>query len=366
MLDNSPTLTDTGPPLQRAAKAPASLDPAAYHSFSYALREDAAIWTLDWVCIGTHADIPDAGDLLPFTVGDHAVHVQRTADGGVVGRFNQAQHGGCRSVPLQCRQGVKTPCSFTSCGHSLDRRPLRANKLGEATPEMYQYLGLRPERLLSVRTASLGPLLFVNLNPVGKAFDNASLELARALPMLTEPTWVRAEHTWIEYSGNWKLVGQSLAACAGHISFFGSSMASAQGRQVTAGRFSAAAMTALWGFPNLVILAQPDSLCVATLQPIATNRTLCRISIFSISGESGSAFWLKTLHERAQEIQDAQRALEAWGTASDSKPRADSPPFADEVLGAWIQGTVASSFERLSNKPLRMAREIHIPIGSIQ
>jgi hypothetical protein len=366
MLDNNPTLTDTRPPFKLTAKAPAALDPAAYHSFAFALREDAAIWTLDWVCIGTHADIPDAGDLLPFTVGDHALHVQRAADGGVVGRFNQAQHGGCRSVPLQCQQGVKTPCSFTSCGHSLDRRPLRASDLGEVTPEMYQYLGLRPERLLPVRTASLGPLLFVNLNPVGEAFDDTSLELAQALPMLTAQSWVRTDHAWIEYSGNWKLVGQSLVACAGHSTVFSRCMTFIQSKQAASRRSSAAAMTAVWGFPNLVMLARPGSLCVATLQPVATNRTLCRVSIFSIAGESGSASWLKTLRERTQEIQDAQRAIEAWGTASDSKPQADSPPFADKTLGAWIQGTVASSFERLSNTPLHTTHQIHIPIGSIQ
>lgn len=366
MLDNNPTLKDTGPPSPQAAKAPGSLEPAAYHSFAFALREDAAIWTIDWVCIGTHADIPDAGDVLPFTVGDHAVHVQRAADGGIVGRFNQAQHGGCRSVPLQCRQGVKTPCSFTSCGHSLDRMPLRANEVGEATPEMYQYLGLRPERLLPVRTATLGPLLFVNLNPLGDAFDDTSLELLQALPMLTDRFWVRSDHTWLEYYGNWKLVGQSLAACAGPGGTSVNCVASIQFKPDTGGRQSAAPITAFWVFPNLLVLAQPGSLCVVALQPVATNRTRCRVSIFSIAGERGTALWHELLHERNQEIQNAQRAIETWGTASDSKPQSDSLPFADEALSAWIQDMVASSFDPLSNVSANRTPKVHLPIRSKQ
>jgi hypothetical protein len=349
MFDSNQALKDTVPPFPQVAKERGSLEPAAYHSFAFALREDAAIWTLDWVCIGTHADIPDAGDMLPFTVGDHAVHVQRTADGSIVGRFNQAQHGGCRSVPLQCRQGMKTPCSFTSCGHSLDRMPLHASDVGEATPEMYQYLGLRPERLLPVRTATLGPLLFVNLNPLSDAFDDTSLELLRALPMLTDRSCVRSDHTWLEYYGNWKLVGQSLAACAGPADTSTNCVASIQCKPGTVGRQSAASITALWGFPNLLVLVQPGSLCVIALQPVATNRTRCRVSIFSIAGECGTALWLELLHERNQEIQNAQRAIEAWGTASDSKLQSDSLPFADEALSAWIQDMVASSFDHLSN-----------------
>ena len=95
-----------------------TLPHAAYRSKVFADLEDEKIWTRTWVCIGTQQEIPDEGDILPFTVGNHGIHVQRVKDGKLVGRFNKAQHGGCRSVPLQCQTGNKTKCSFTSCGYN--------------------------------------------------------------------------------------------------------------------------------------------------------------------------------------------------------------------------------------------------------
>jgi hypothetical protein len=363
MLDNNVVPNDAAPSLRQAGTRPACLAPAAYHSFAFAAREDAAIWTLDWVCIGTGADIAQPGDMLPYTVGDHAVHVQRAADGGIDGRFNQAQHGGCRSVPLQCRQGVKTPCSFTSCGHSLDRMPLSASELGAATPAMHQYLGLRPERLLPVRTAALGPLLFVNLNPLGEAFDATSLELEQALPMLADRCWTRTGHAWLEYAGNWKLVGQSLAACA-EPGARGAGIPSARGRALSVRRQGVGSIAALWGFPNLVVLAWAGSLCVVVLQPVASNRTRCRVSIFSADGEPASVPWMQILHERRPPIEDAQRAMQDWGRASEAQ--ADSLPFADAAVGAWIGAMVATRLERIAHMAPVAAPEKHIHIRSMQ
>ncbi|MDP6428047.1 MAG: hypothetical protein QF393_08520, partial [Rhodospirillales bacterium] len=75
------------------------LPPAAYRSKIFADLEDEKIWTRGWVCIGVQQQIPGAGDILPFTVGNHGIHVERLAGGGLIGRFNQAQHGGCRAIP---------------------------------------------------------------------------------------------------------------------------------------------------------------------------------------------------------------------------------------------------------------------------
>lgn len=351
MLDNDPVLPDCSAPPSSALAAPSALlMPDAYRSFAFASREDAAIWALDWICIGSHADIPNAGDLLPFTVGDHAVHVQRQTDGTLIGRFNQAQHGGCRTVPLQCQQGTKTPCSFTSCGHSLDRMPLRADEVGSNTPEMYQYLGLRPERLLPVRSAMQGPLIFVNLNPLGEEFDHTARTFAQAMPALADTAWERTGHAFLGFDGNWKLVGQMLAAgSATSVSnaVFTDRMALLQSEcDAGDGQQCDEPTTALWTFPNLLILAQPGSLCVALLQPVAINRTRCRLSIFHAAGEEKNGLWLERLQKRADEIKQVQRAMEAWGTALESASRSGSLPFANQALSAWLSDMVASRFER--------------------
>ena len=125
------------------------LTPIAYRSKVFADLEDEKIWTRSWVCIGSHRDIPSVGDLLPYTVGNHGLHVQRDEE-GLIGRYNLAQHGGCRFVPAQCQTGSKTKCSFTSCGYSRDRGVVAADELGDNTPTMRQYLGF-PARTVAAR-----------------------------------------------------------------------------------------------------------------------------------------------------------------------------------------------------------------------
>jgi len=257
-----------------------SLDADAYHSLAFARIEDDAIWTREWICIGVDEDIVGVGDLLPFTAGDHAVHVQRLAGGRLAGRFNLAQHGGCRVVPLQCRQGAKTSCSFTSCGHSRDRPPLLADDANASSQERYQYLGLRPERLLSVRVAESGPLLFVHLNPVGGVFQ------AHPAQTLSSDTAGRQGNEWLEIEGNWKHIGQRIAAgkiqpadmdrCASFNSIDGT-------------------ISASWFFPNLIILKHAGSTCVVVLQPIALQRTVCRISVY---GADSMSRWRDLLLQR--------------------------------------------------------------------
>ena len=112
----------------------ASLPPDAFTSAAFLKLEDAKLWPRSWVCIGASQEIPNAGDLLPYTVGVHGIHVQRQADGSLVGRFNKAQHGGCHFIPIQCQTGKKTRCGFTSCGYSLDRAAIPAGPSGKRCP----------------------------------------------------------------------------------------------------------------------------------------------------------------------------------------------------------------------------------------
>src|SRR6266852_1426695 len=157
------------PQLYSACRAPFGvatvLPRRAYTSEVFQRLENEKIWTRDWVCIGTSPEIANPGDLLPYTIGQHAIHVQRMADGGLIGRFNKAQHGGCRTIPAQCRTGKKTKCSYTSCGFSRDRDVVQGDSLIEMTPQMGQYLGAVPERLLPVKIRTCGPLIFANVDP---------------------------------------------------------------------------------------------------------------------------------------------------------------------------------------------------------
>lgn len=309
--------------LHRRPSGSGAFDVAAFRGLDFARAEDDAIWTREWVCVGSALDIPAAGDLLPFTVGDHAIHVQRTLDGGFSGRFNKAQHGGCRVVPLQCQQGAKTPCSFTSCGHSLDRPAIAAGGLGEDTPEMYQYLGLRPERLLPVRTATWGPLLFVSLDPHGASFEPIARALTSALPAWRGEPADNHRARWIACDANWKLVAQHLLAAS-------ATSASGEGALCRADAEGGAALL----FPNLVLLSSAAGCGAVVLQPVSLTRTLCRVAHF---GPDDSAFsWETLLHTRLAAAAQAQAAIEGGGIGG----RGCEPASRLDAGGRWIETQV--------------------------
>jgi hypothetical protein len=298
---------------------PLSLDADAYRTLAFAKIEDEAVWTREWICIGVDEDIPRAGDLLPFSAGDHAVHVQRLANGRLAGRFNLAQHGGCRVVPLQCRQGAKTSCSFTSCAHSRDRVPLQATEANTPSPEMYQYLGLRPERLLGVRVATDGPLIFVHLDPAVDAFHRVEVD---AQPLMDGGASARRGDGWLELAGNWKHVGQRIATGA---KLTGATAASATFESTESMDEGGAPICATWRFPNLIVLSAGASLCVIVLQPIALQRTLCRVTIY---GPQPLARWLELLERRGSAIDvlaDSRRWLETTLAARVAQRTTPSP-----------------------------------------
>lgn len=314
-----------------AQTGPASLLPlAAYRSLNFAYLEDERIWTRDWVCIGTQRDIPQPGDLLPYTLGNHGIHVQRQQDGSLRGAFNKAQHGGCRVVPLQCQGGRKTSCSFTSCGYSRDRGPITADELGDGASAMHQYLGLRPERLLPVRVQTLGELIFVNLD--SEAGPLATTDLG-ALPVVLEAEATRIAVHWREYDADWKLLGQHL-------------LETGQGRSAILDddvfEVRSDALLARWGFPNLLLLAQGSEACAVLLQPTALGKTLCRIQLFSTAPvgdgdeQALSDRWLALIHQRG--IRAAAFCARLQRLERPTQANVDQTLLQSDPAGRWAQG----------------------------
>src|SRR5271156_4922607 len=184
------------------------LHPVAYRSKAFADLEDEKIWTRAWVCVGIHDRIPNDGDLLPYTVGNHGIHIQRDDEGRLEGRFNKAQHGGCRVIPLQCQTGKKTKCSFTSCGYSRDRDVIYSAELHDSAATMGQYLGFNPAKLVPIKVETWGPFVFVNL-------DTEARPLLEQLGGLIDEIGCRlgahrlvGRHD-VEPAANWKVVGSN-------------------------------------------------------------------------------------------------------------------------------------------------------------
>jgi hypothetical protein len=322
--------------------APCVLPPAAFRSLPFTLLEDEAIWTRDWICVGCHEEIPKVGDLLPFTIGTHGVHVQRTEE-GLKARFNKAQHGGCRMVPLQCQTGAKTKCSFTSCGYSRDRRAIAAGELGDGTPEMHQYLGLRPERLLTAHTRSWGPLIFVNLDAAPPKSDGGLAALNKAADFFGNHKAARSADLWLEFPANWKLLGQRLASGVPIAEDDEGSWTLAETTLTTGGPARAG-----WLFPNLVVIATERETCAAVLQPTAIGQTLCRVSVYGDGGTGAADAWSGEIRLRAAAAAGDSALMAQWGTASRPATAGRPLPRQTDPQGLWMQRMLAS---RVANMP---------------
>ncbi|MBR9840539.1 MAG: Rieske (2Fe-2S) protein [Rhodobacteraceae bacterium] len=304
----------------------------AYRSLQFLYLEDEAIWTRAWIPVGSEHEITDEGDLLPFTLGYHGVHLQRMAEGRFEARFNMAQHGGCRVVPTQCQQGKRTSCSFTSCGYSRDRGPIQADEGREQTRLMYQYLGLRPERLHPVQVAQAGALLLLNIDP-----DPAGgvPQVAGLPPQLTDPEAGRVYRSWTEGNANWKLAGQALARV--------DRIAAADPLHMTGHRaaLDGSPLEVHWLFPNAVLLVSAGDCCLIVLQHTAIDQTMFRIEILSRHplSDARQTFWeavLSAARTRAEELQGAvpkKAALDLPVAPSDL-------PVQTEPAAWWFQNAL--------------------------
>lgn len=306
----------------------------AYRSKAFAELENEKIWTRSWVCMGHHDRIPAPGDILPFTVGNHGVHLYRDADLAVSGRFNFAQHGGCRFVPRQCQTGKKTSCSFTSCGYSRDRDVMLAEPGGIETPEMYMYLGNNPDKLIPVGTATLGTLAFVNLD-----LDRVDLEQqvgAFAAPLRHYLSAGTHRIGRFQRTGafNWKLFPRSaLASAPGHAAqaapttgvFWGLSLDPDGNRPrplaLTRGALPAfgpdVGSHVVWLHPNLLLQLRPESMTTVVVQPIGLTETLLHVDVFRV----GDAHATGTGNEPERAMQSAGTDIDEWAAMAEQAQR---------------------------------------------
>ncbi len=270
----------------------------SYQSKIFNDLEDEKLWTRNWIAIGSTKEIPNPGDMLPYTVGQHGIHVQRENDGNLIGRFNKAQHGGCRAVPAQCQTGKKTKCSFTSCGYSRDRQVIRVKEIGENTPTMHQYLGLIPERLLPVKVKTLGSFVFINLDQQCNDLTEDLEQLPNAILSCLSDEFVLENSEWFDCASNWKFAGRAFFDSQGirkHCTNNTESVIDVT--SYTAPKLSTHEIGAItkenienielsWLFPNLILITHPTFVVSVILQPTSMGESTLRTLMFRKNKQS--------------------------------------------------------------------------------
>lgn len=309
------------------------LPPFSYQSKIFSDLEDEKLWTRNWIAIGSTDEIPNAGDLLPFTVGHHGLHVQRQEDGSLIGRFNKAQHGGCRAVPLQCQTGKKTKCSFTSCGYSRDRNVIRVEEIGENTPTMHQYLGLIPERLLPVKVEVLGSMVFINLDHECKSLADEFSAVSKSIELFLSKDFSLKNNEWFESASNWKFAGRAFFDgynSSNSISsnddenfyncFISTSLSTHDiGLNIEDGTDD---IQLCWLFPNLVLIRHTNFLISVILQPTSMGECTLRTSLYTKDNNNNSdashlpsdlQTYIQSVISKAQQMQSKADELTAPG-----------------------------------------------------
>ena len=326
------------------------LPPVSYRSKVFSELENEKVWTRSWVAVGLLQQIPNPGDLLPFTIGFHGIHVQRNRDGTILARMNRHQHGGCRFVPEQCRTGTQTKCTITSCNYTRDSDVMSAGENGENTDLMYKFIGQVPERLAPVKCETWGPFIFVNLDPAcGPLADYLGHLTDQIGPCMEGHLTLKAKK-WLDFQCNWKIAGAVFTGVArppagppqvvgedGSATYaqavvpadIGIEDSGDAAPQILSGKPASPLedMKLFWLFPNVLLVVGRRHLAITLLQ--ATGAGKCLYRFFLLTSESGAndvndegtravlyERWLSFLRANGAAAEAMYRDAVQWGTSN--------------------------------------------------
>jgi hypothetical protein len=332
----------------------ASLLPdVTYLSKNFSELEDEKLWTRGWIAVGCLNQIPNPGDLLPYTVGNHGIHVQRNIDGSLSARFNKAQHGGCRSIPLQCQTGKKTKCSYTSCGFSRDRDVISAGELDSDNRSEQQYIGLIPERLLPVNVDNWGMFVFVNLDPDCEPLKETLGNWHEAFSSVFNNSSSVITSEWVESACNWKLAARSIVSEATTTNELNEHYLTNKQKYLFRWQVEIDQDPALsfinanhnsaifhWLFPNLILCETSTHIAAVILQPTGLNISLQRVIVISL-GEDNQADsqlltgWLNYFRNKTIESEKLQAQIDN-SAAINSSANENSKGTPENRYGAYL------------------------------
>ncbi len=262
------------------------LTPVAYTSRVFMELENEKIWTRGWIPIGLSQQIPNISDLLPYTLGFHGVHAQRTKDQSIDVRLNFHQHGGCRFVPEQCRTGAQTKCSIHSCNYTRDSDVIFGEN-GNDSDLMYKFVGINPQKLRSVSYDFLSSLVLVNLDPSYQSFDKSfDSEIIENFQQIKKYDSI-CKHKWLDCNSNWKIFLNEFMQCFSDFSvqtefkYFHENICYEPYIRKKL-KISDVFMSGqedvefFWLFPNLLLLKTPKYCLIIIIQATAMNKNLQR------------------------------------------------------------------------------------------
>lgn len=171
-----------------------------------AARERKDVFFKSWLLVGYSHDIPGAGGYLATKLLDQPVFVARGKDGRVRGFYNVCRHRGHLLLD-GCGHTTRIRCPFHAWTYDLHGRlvvaPNAANIPGFEMDEF---------KLAEIRTEEVGRMIFVNLDPEARPFNEVYPgligEFQSMVPSFDSLVWTRRDT--YEIKANWKSVFDGL------------------------------------------------------------------------------------------------------------------------------------------------------------
>ena len=209
--------TQGAPPLEKAmepyAAGAKSLPQKYFVSPDIFTKEQAEIFSKEWLLVGHQSQIPDAGDFIVQRVNHESLFVIRDRGAKIHGFFNVCRHRGSRLIEDNCGNRAAIQCPYHAWIYGLDGRLIGA-------PHMDEVPGFEKADypLHEVNLGIWEGFIFVNLRDASAGRGDYSLEhwfapLSGKFSHWNMSILQPAKRIEYDVRANWKLMFENYSEC---------------------------------------------------------------------------------------------------------------------------------------------------------
>jgi len=209
--------TQGAPPLEKAmepyAAGAKSLPQKYFVSPDIFTKEQAEIFSKEWLLVGHQSQIPDAGDYIVQRVNHESLFVIRDRGAKIHGFFNVCRHRGSRLIEDNCGNRAAIQCPYHAWIYGLDGRLIGA-------PHMDEVPGFEKADypLHEVNLGIWEGFIFVNLRDASAERGDYSLEhwfapLSGKFSHWNMSILQPAKRIEYDVRANWKLMFENYSEC---------------------------------------------------------------------------------------------------------------------------------------------------------
>ena len=209
--------TQGAPPLEKAMEpytaGAKSLPQKYFVSPDIFTKEQAEIFSKEWLLVGHQSQIPDAGDYIVQRVNHESLFVIRDRGAKIHGFFNVCRHRGSRLIEDNCGNRAAIQCPYHAWIYGLDGRLIGA-------PHMDEVPGFEKADypLHEVNLGIWEGFIFVNLRDASAERGDYSLEhwfapLSGKFSHWNMSILQPAKRIEYDVRANWKLIFENYSEC---------------------------------------------------------------------------------------------------------------------------------------------------------